>query len=193
MDFTVPQLILRLYLLAGLIAHKAVWEVLKRSSAHGAFARSSSSKRLLKAVKIAALAAIIAQTLLPEILPIAENAYWIRSAGLLFFTAGLAMAVSARIQLGANWSDIEDGRVVARHTIVTGGIYKYIRHPIYTGDILLLFGIELALNSWLILGVPGVILFVVHRVTKEEDSLSQQFPGYRNYLQSSKRFVPFVY
>jgi hypothetical protein len=70
------MLLLRLYLLAGLVAHKAVWEVLKRrggaskAAAPVAAGGRSLAIRAVKVVKVSILLGIVAQTLLPTILPI---------------------------------------------------------------------------------------------------------------------------
>ncbi len=76
--------------------------------------------------------------------------------------------------------------------LVTQGIYQYIRHPIYTGDVLLLLGLELALNSWLVLGVPVIAVIVVWQALAEERVLAQAFPNYREYQTQSKMFIRFV-
>ena len=81
---------------------------------------------------------------------------------------------------------------MAKQSVTTNGIYRYIRHPIYTGDILLLIGLQLALNSWLVLGVLVIIPIVVKQVLLEEAILSKAFPHYRDYLLNTRRFIPFV-
>jgi len=81
----------------------------------------------------------------------------LRTVGLLIYLGGLALAIAGRLGLGSNWVDLEDSRVLPRHAVVSSGIYRFIRHPIYTGDLLLLAGLQLALNSWLVVAVliPG--------------------------------------
>ena len=116
----------------------------------------------------------------------------IRLAGLILFTLGLLTAVSARIQLGSNWSDIEDGKIADEHSVVSRGIYRYIRHPIYTGDILLLLGLQLTLNSWLILGVVFLAPVVAVQAIKEEKKLIAELPDYEAYTRHTKRFIPFL-
>ncbi len=79
------MLLLRIYLLGGLVVHKAVWEFLKRRQQGGAKRADSISRELerparkvlpvgaVKAVKVAILLAIAIQTLLPDILPISRE------------------------------------------------------------------------------------------------------------------------
>lgn len=75
---------------------------------------------------------------------------------------------------------------------VTTGVYNYIRHPIYFGDVLLFLGLQLALNSWLVLGVFALMPFVVVQTKKEEEILLKAFPGYHSYKQKTKAFIPFL-
>ena len=189
------MVLLRAYLLAGLIAHKVVWEVLKRPgripSSRPQPERSRWS-RFVKTVKIAILIGLIAQTLLPEVLPILRDATVLRVIGVSVYSAGLALALIGRVQLGANWSDIESARVGENQALVSTGIYRYIRHPIYAGDLLLLFGLQLALNSWLVLAVVALSAIVVQRAAREEAMLADRLAGYDDYSRATKRFVPFV-
>lgn len=189
------MILLRLYLLSGLIAHKAVWEVLKRHKP-GAVAtpRTEYSPRLLliKAVKIGILLGIIAQTLLPDVLPIGSHPALLRAVGAAVFTTGLLIAVVARLQLDSNWSDIEAARILSGQRVISHGLYRYIRHPIYVGDLLLLAGLELSLNSWLVLAVALLTPAVLWQATREEKKLATLLPGYDLYCQTTKRFIPFV-
>jgi protein-S-isoprenylcysteine O-methyltransferase Ste14 len=185
---------LRLYLLAGLVAHKAVWEVLKRrpTAAHRAPARGPTVA-LVKLAKIALLIGIVAQTLLPPILPIADDATALQLLGVPLYTLGLLIAITARWQLGTNWADIEAAQVLDQQHVVASGLYRYLRHPIYTGDLLLLIGLELSLNSWLVLALLPLIPVVVWRAVQEERMLVQRLPGYAAYCADTWRFVPLVW
>lgn len=195
------MLLLRLYLLIGLIAHKVIWEVLKRRqesrgvSTDRASPVGSSSNwilRLVKGVKVVILLAIVAQTLLPEILPISADSLLLRVAGVSIYTAGLLMALSGRLKLGSNWSDIEAAKVLSEQKLVSRGIYRFIRHPIYVGDLLLLVGLELSLNSWLVLGALLLFPIVLWQAVQEEKKLVHALPGYDLYCRQTKRFIPFV-
>lgn len=186
---------LRLYLLAGLILHKATWEVLKRrpaTSSRRPTRSTSPISLLLKALKIAILAGLVMQTLLPEILPIVRYPYLVRVFGLALYTSGLGIAILGRLQLGDNWADIEAAQIVRNQAVVATGIYRCIRHPIYAGDLALLLGFELSLNSWLVLGVGALAPYVLWRAVQEERLLSAQLPGYDHYCARTWRFVPFV-
>ena len=185
---------LRIYLLTGLVAHKVVWEFLKRSAefSSGEPSRRSLFLVLIKAIKIGILIGIIVQTVSPEILPITPEPFAIRLVGVVIFTLGLLVAVLSRIHLGNNWSDIETGQVLREQTVVRKGVYAYVRHPIYVGDLLLLLGLQLSLNSWLVLSVALLAPIVLWKAVREEKMLVNDLPGYRVYCSQTKRFIPFI-
>lgn len=186
---------LRFVLLLGLASHKLIWEVLK----HGDETPPDESpravsplKRLVKGAKALALTFLAAQTMLPEILPISERPSRIRALGAGLFAAGWTIAVAGRLQLGDNWANLEDYQVLSEQRLVQHGLYRYIRHPIYTGDVLLVLGLELALNSWLVAGVVPLALVVARQTNAEEELLANTFSDYRTYQHITKRFIPFV-
>lgn len=145
-----------------------------------------------KAAKIAILLGMLVQTVTPTVLPVSDDPAALRAAGTALFAAGLTLAIVARFQLGRQWSDIEVGSVSREHKVIDQGVYGLIRHPIYTGDLLLLTGLQLALNSWLVLGVAALAAAVFWKSGKEERKLAAELPGYREYQLRTKRFIPFV-
>jgi protein-S-isoprenylcysteine O-methyltransferase Ste14 len=184
---------LRLYLLSGLLAHKAVWEILKRRQPVPQTPKARTPKtRLLSAAKIVILAAIVVQSVSPEFLPIMRDPAQLRILGAALYTLGVLMALTARFQLGRNWSDIEKSLVMQNHGLVTHGLYRWVRHPIYAGDVLLLLGLELALNSWAAAGVVALAVYVRGQAMKEEQALLQSLPGYDQYCRRTARFLPFL-
>jgi Putative protein-S-isoprenylcysteine methyltransferase len=186
------MLALQIYLLSGLVLHKVVWEVLKRKAEEKPHEPHSAKLLVIKAFKIFILLGIMIQIFLPDFLPIAENPRMLRIIGAVIYTAGLLTAVAARFQLGENWANIETGQVLPKQRVVARGVYGFIRHPIYTGDLLLLLGLELALNSWLVLGVFILAPVVMLKAVREERMLSEKLPGYEDYRARTKRFIPFV-
>jgi protein-S-isoprenylcysteine O-methyltransferase Ste14 len=186
---------LRLTLAAGLIFHKLLWELL-RARARGPHNQSARSLTLrsmfVKAVKAAVFFFLIVQTLFLDLFPISEEPAHLKNAGAVIFFMGLSLAIVGRLQLGKNWLDLEDAQVRSNQSLVTGGVYAYVRHPIYGGDILLLLGLQLALNSWLVLAVVIPLVIVVRQVLAEEALLLSAFPGYVSYCARTKRFIPFV-
>lgn len=188
-------IILRAVLFLGMVFHKIVWEVLQRQSDVPEMVQKSPVsplKAALKLFKSLVLVFLIFQTLFLNLLPISNDPIAIRIAGLVIYFIGLTIAVIGRLQLGNNWANLEDYQVIPDQQLVQRGIYSYIRHPIYTGDVLLIFGLELALNSWLVLIIIPLIAVVVRQTLAEEAVLSQAFPDYSSYRQRTKMFIPFV-
>ena len=185
---------IRIALLLGLVLHKAVWEILKRKQAGAPAAKAPRTLkvRILSSVKVLILLAIVAQTLLPEFLPLSNDPGALRAAGIVIYGIGLLAAVTARIQLGRNWSDIEKSYLQRDHAVVAHGLYRYVRHPIYAGDLILLLGLELTLNSWCVLGVLALAIYVRQQAIREERKLLQTLPGYDQYFRRTSRFLPFV-
>lgn len=187
------MVIMRFYLFFGLVLHKVIWEALRHKSVSKPSESGSTILTLIKIVKVGVLIGVLVQIWLPDILPIAIESFNIRSTGTVIYTVGLATAIIGRFQLGDNWANIESGQVLQDQNVVASGMYSYIRHPIYVGDLLLLTGLELALNSWMVLGVLILTPVVLFKAMKEERMLAEKLTGYDIYCQRSKRFIPFVF
>jgi protein-S-isoprenylcysteine O-methyltransferase Ste14 len=182
-------------LLVGLIAHKVVWEVLKRRDGRNVRTAQRSGGPLttaVKVVKVLVLLFLVVQTAILDVLPIDAEPGLLRGLGLVLFLCGLAMAVSARLQLGRNWVDLEEYRVLPGQALVARGLYRYVRHPIYAGDIMLLAGLELALRSWLVLAIVPLAIVVIRQARAEEALLLRSLPGYAEYCRRTKRFIPLL-
>ena len=187
----------RFCLLSGLIFHKAVWIVMKRRGQTDASPKTKSHPPrvlLARLVKLVILILIAVQVFLPDmaVFPILTDHLALHIAGGLLYGLGLTIAVLGRVQLGDSWSDIEVGDVSVDKQVVSRGVYRYIRHPIYVGDLLLLLGLQLSLNSWLVFVAVALIPPVVFRAIQEERSLRNMLPGYIDYARHTKRFIPFI-
>jgi protein-S-isoprenylcysteine O-methyltransferase Ste14 len=187
---------LRIYLFSGLLLHKIVWEALKirdRKDNLPKKKREGGLLKLIKLTKISILAFLVIQTLALNVFPILEHPGPLRVLGTAIFTLGLAIAILGRLNLGKNWADLEDYQTLPGQSVVTHGIYRFVRHPIYAGDFLLILGLELALNSWLLLGVLFLLIVIIRQSLAEEAVLSRAFPDYEAYRAGTKMFIPFIY
>jgi len=192
---SLPDTFLRIYLFVGLAAHKIVWEVMKRRQGQPSTEKQTIrpvSVRFLKAAKIAVTLGLFAQIFVPDVLPITSDPFILRAVGAILFTLGLLTAVVARMQLGRSWSDIEVGKIGQDHVLVKNGLYHYVRHPIYTGDLGMLIGVELCLNSWLVVAVVGIAMPTIYQTLREERRLVKTVAGYDAYCEQTKRFIPFI-
>jgi protein-S-isoprenylcysteine O-methyltransferase Ste14 len=113
------------------------------------------------------------------------------SIGIVLVALGIGFAIWARIHLGRNWgmpmSLKEDP------DLVTSGPYARVRHPIYGGMLVAMFGSMLVSIMWF---VPLVLFgfYFVWSAKTEEKIMLKQFPqSYSNYMQRTKFFIPFVF
>ena len=105
---------------------------------------------------------------------------------------GLGIAMLVVIQNGYAAANVT---VEAEQKVVSTGLYGLVRHPMYTGNVILMIGVPLALGSYwgLVFVVPGLIVHVL-RIGDEEQLLGQELNGYREYAQQVHyRLVPYVW
>ena len=101
------------------------------------------------------------------------------------------IAVWARVYLGRNWGQPQTLR--NDHELVTRGPYHLVRHPIYSGIVLALFGTALAYPFWFII-LFGVGPFFIYSTYVEERALYERFPdAYRAHRTRTNRLVPFIW
>jgi protein-S-isoprenylcysteine O-methyltransferase Ste14 len=85
---------------------------------------------------------------------------------------------------------------VQDHQLVETGLYRYIRHPGYLGQLLIFFGIALSLSNWVsvLLMLLPVICGYWYRIRVEERFMQEQMgETYRAYQQRTARLFPGVY
>lgn len=83
-------------------------------------------------------------------------------------------------------------RVESGQTVVSTGLYGLVRHPMYTGNVIMMVGIPLALGSYsgLVFVIPGLIV-LASRIRDEEKLLREELTGYREYTRKVRyRLVP---
>jgi protein-S-isoprenylcysteine O-methyltransferase len=107
--------------------------------------------------------------------------------GAFLTVVGVAFAIWARYRLGRNWGS----RPTVGHVLVTTGPYAYVRHPIYSGAILALFGSALTGSIVAVVLFIISILFCLRRINKEERDMLSLFPRqYAAYRGRTKRLIP---
>jgi protein-S-isoprenylcysteine O-methyltransferase Ste14 len=81
------------------------------------------------------------------------------------------------------------------HTVCTTGPYKYVRHPMYVGVILIMLCFPLSLGSLYTL-IPAVIIVILFfiRTALEDKTLQEELPGYKEYAQKVRyRLIPGIW
>ena len=114
------------------------------------------------------------------------------STGLALCVAGVALAIWARAILGANWS--AQVQIKQGHELIERGPYSLIRHPIYTGLILLFAGNAVMVGDWRgVIAVAIVIASFWRKYLLEERLLGQEFgPAYAEYRKRTYPLFPFL-
>jgi protein-S-isoprenylcysteine O-methyltransferase Ste14 len=95
--------------------------------------------------------------------------------------------------LGRNWS--ASLKVREQHQLVTGGVYRYVRHPMYSSFLLLGLAQLLLLPNWLVgsAGLVAVLVLYVFRMAREEQMMAEQFgEAYRAYCAKTARVIPWL-
>jgi len=85
--------------------------------------------------------------------------------------------------------------VAENQRVISTGPYALVRHPLYTGALIMLFGIPLALGSWwgMLVNVP-MVGAIVWRLLNEERFLAEKLAGYVEYREFVRhRLVPYVW
>ena len=115
-----------------------------------------------------------------------------RVFGGVLLALGIAISLLACLHLGKNLTALPQPRKDA--VLVVAGIYRFVRHPIYSGVLLAAFGWALWVNGWLTLGYASLLLiFLDIKSRREEIWLEQKFPEYREYRQRVRKLLPYVF
>jgi protein-S-isoprenylcysteine O-methyltransferase Ste14 len=105
---------------------------------------------------------------------------------------GLGLCLWARAILGRNWS----GTVTLKenHELIVRGPYRLVRHPIYSGLLIMMLGTAIELGH--LAGILGLVLVFVSfwiKSSAEEELMLKQFPNdYPAYRACVKRIIPFL-
>lgn len=114
--------------------------------------------------------------------------------GIALIFLGIVIRIIAIKQLGKFFT--VDVTIRKNHQLKQSGLYKFVRHPSYTGCLLSFFGFGLSLNNWIgffLLFLPILYSFI-NRINIEEKVLAEQFGAdYQSYSTKTKRLVPFIY
>ena len=103
--------------------------------------------------------------------------------------AGMAVLVVALVQLGRSLTALPTPLPDA--TLKTGGLYRWVRHPIYTGVLGLAVPSALLARSWLALvGAVGLVVLFDRKARFEEALLARRYPDYAAYAAVTPRFLP---
>jgi protein-S-isoprenylcysteine O-methyltransferase Ste14 len=106
-------------------------------------------------------------------------------------TAGALLVVWARLTFGMR--SFHAGSTATRGGLVTTGPYRYVRHPIYAGVIIIFAGALVGHHDALAFVAIGcAVAALVVRIFAEERSVVAAYPEYADYAKRTKRIIPWV-
>ena len=113
------------------------------------------------------------------------------ATGAALATLGAMVAFAARGVIGRNWGS--PGTRKTNTELVTHGPYSLVRHPIYTGILLMMVGTAVGLSpAWWLVAIAAGIYFVTS-ARAEESYMTERFPeAYPAYKARTKMLIPFV-
>ena len=119
---------------------------------------------------------------------------WFGWVGTPVFAGAILLLWRSHTDLGRNWSATL--MIRQEHSLITDGIYRHIRHPMYTAHLLWAIAQGLLLQNWLagwaflVISVP----FYLVRVPKEEQMMLEHFgEKYRKYMSRTGRIIPRIW
>lgn len=141
---------------------------------------------------VAVQAVLILSVLLAPLLDTASWPIAVVVLGGLLCLAGLAFAALGSITLGRNLSPFPKPKDDA--SLVQGGVFSVVRHPIYTGLSLLTLGWSMAWGSLAALLTALILLvFLDVKARREERWLDAKFAEYAAYKKRVRKLIPFLY
>lgn len=165
---------------------------LRRRMHAGPRAEARTTQKIVVTVAFADLFVMMAFSAFDHRMGWSTVPVWLCLLGDVLIAAGLSIAMRVIIEnsYAAATVTVESGQEVT-----SGGLYRFVRHPMYVGNVIMMLGIPLALGSYwgLLFVIPGVAALVL-RILDEERLLTEELPGYRNYVQRVRyRLTPYVW
>jgi len=122
-------------------------------------------------------------------IPLEELSSGLYLVSLFSIIGGTVFSVWATLTLARSISIMPQAR-----KLVTSGPYAFIRHPLYLGEFVVLFGIALQHSMpWALLLLAIQSMFQFERMKNEERVLAHAFPNYADYITRTARLLPGVY
>jgi protein-S-isoprenylcysteine O-methyltransferase Ste14 len=166
--------------------------LLERRKQIGPAAEQSPVQKMIISVAILADLGLLIFSALDHRFGWSQMPPWVSLIGDALVALGLFvdLLVFRENSFGASNVKVEEGQ-----TVTTTGPYALVRHPMYTGVLIMVLGVPLALGSWwglaiIALVVPALML----RILDEEKLLKKDLQGYSEYTQKVHyRLVPYLW
>jgi protein-S-isoprenylcysteine O-methyltransferase Ste14 len=113
--------------------------------------------------------------------------------GILVETAGIILGILAIYNMGLGNFNVTP-RPKKQGKLVTHGVYKYIRHPMYSAQLIALSPLIVEYPGWhRIIAYMLLLIALLLKIWFEESHLRIQFDGYAEYMKQSKRLIPYLF
>ena len=122
------------------------------------------------------------------------GAMWLKSLGLALFATGLVIRCTAIFTLGSSFST--NVAIHATQTLKTNGLYKWARHPSYTGMLIIFLAVGIYERNWVSLAIILLVPIpaLLYRIHVEEAALTEAFGlQYTEYSRTTSKLIPGVY
>jgi protein-S-isoprenylcysteine O-methyltransferase Ste14 len=167
-------------------------ELLERRVHAGPMAEKETSQKIIQTITAIGFCAVLvvsaldhrfARTRLPAYVSLAGDALVALAFLTIFFVYKENTFASATIELASE------------QKVISTGLYKLVRHPMYMGAFLLFVGMPLSLGSlWGLLVIALMLPALIWRLLDEENFLVKNLPGYAEYQNTvRRRLVPFLW
>lgn len=139
-------------------------------------------------LSVSGLAGLVPGTTISGLFP------WLSMVALVLMIFGYILRWVAIRQLSQFFT--VNVQIQSGHKLIQTGLYAYMRHPSYTGALIMFFAISLCYYNWLaiIFIMAPITAAFLYRINVEESALSSAFgETYVEYCKRVKRLIPFVY
>ncbi len=167
-------------------------QLLERRMKAGPGAEKETSQKIIQVVAASAFFAAIAFPAIDHRFAWSTVPAYVAVAGDILVALGLLVIFFVFRENSYTSGVIE---VDAEQRVISTGPYALVRHPMYSGALVMFLGVPLALGSWWgLLALIPMTLAIIWRLLDEEKFLARNLPGYREYQEQVRyRLVPFVW
>lgn len=108
----------------------------------------------------------------------------------IVYIIGIAFNLLGRFYLGNNWGN--NVVIYNDHTFVNKGVYKLVRHPLYSSIIWMIYSISILYQNYMVAVLNTIIFipFMYYRAKQEEKELKIKFNKYEQYINQVGMFFP---
>ncbi len=112
---------------------------------------------------------------------------------LIVYIIGIAFNLLGRHYLGKNWGN--NVVIYKDHSLVTNGVYKIVRHPLYASIIWMIYSVGIMYQNYIVIILNTIIFipFMTYRSNQEEKELKKEFKEYEDYQKKVGRFFPKIF